>query len=221
MASSLLQSDRSALMSLRIGILTAILLVSSDLLPQQAFTVSPATLNFGSVPDGTTSSPQNGTLTANGASVTVTAANVAGGAFSISGMPALPFTIAAGQSQTFSVTFAPASGSSGPASGSIAFVSGLNNVTQTLSGTGTSNVLLTWTASTTPNVTYNVYRCSISATACVQSQPANFSSIATNVAATSYTDLSVSSGVRYYYALKAVDANSQSLLSVVATAVIP
>jgi len=184
--------------------------------------LSPMTVNFGSVPDGSTS-PQTATLSAAGGPVTVTAANLSGAAFSISGLPALPFTIAAGQSQTFSVTFAPMPGSPGPASGSVAFLTGLNNVTQTLSGMGTSNVSLTWTASTTPNVTYNVYRCSISASACDPSQPANFGSpLATQIAATSYADLTASSGVTYYYALTAVDSsNNESGLSLVASAVIP
>src|SRR5262249_242614 len=119
--------------------------------------VSPATLNFGSVPDGTTSPSQTGTLSASGAAVTISAANLSGAAFSISGLPPMPFTILSGQSQTFSVIFAPASGLPGSVPGSITFTSALNNVTETLSGTGTSNVSLGWTASTTSNVTYNVY----------------------------------------------------------------
>src|SRR5262249_39687722 len=154
---------------------------------------------------------------ATGAAVTITAANVSGAAFSISGLT-LPITIPAGQSsQPFTVTFSPASGSPGPASGSITFVSGLNNVTENLSGTGTSNVLLTWTASTTPNVTYNVYRCSISAAACDPSQPGNFGSpISVGIAGTTYTDLTVLSGVTYYYAVTAVDSTgSESVLSAV------
>lgn len=211
-------------MSLRIGVLAAILIVSSDLLSQQpGLSVSPAALNFGSVLDGLRSSSQTGTLTANGTAVTVTVANVSGAAFSISGLPTLPFTIPAGQSQTFSVTFAPPSGSPGTSSGRITFMSGSNNVSQTLTGTGMLNVALTWTASTTPNVTYNVYRCSTSALACVSSQPANFGApIATQVAATSYIDSSVSHGVKYYYALTAVDANNKpSGLSMVASAAIP
>src|SRR5262249_13695645 len=183
--------------------------------------LSPTSLNFGLVPDATTSSAQTGSLTATGVTVTITAAKFSGAAFSFSVFQAFPFPITAGQSKQFSVPFSPAS--PGPASGSISFVSGLNNVTQTLSGTGTSNVALTWTASTTANVTYNVYRCSISAAACTSSQPGNFGSpIATGITATSYTDLTVSSGVTYYYAITAVDTtNTESSLSVVATAVIP
>jgi fibronectin type 3 domain-containing protein len=83
--------------------------------------------------------------------------------------------------------------------------------------------MLQWTASTTPNVTYNVYRCSISAAACDPSQPANFGSpIATSINATTYTDLTVSSGVTYYYALTAVDTTgAEGSLSGATSAVIP
>jgi len=185
--------------------------------------VSPSSLNFGSVPDGTTSSSQTVTLSATGTPVTVTAANPSGAtAFLISGL-ALPLTISPGQSTQFTVTFSPASGSPGPASGGVTLVSSQNNVTQTFSGTGTSNVLLTWTASTTPNVTYKVYRCTISAAACTSSQPGNFGvPLATSIAATTYADLMVSSGATYYYALTAVDTNNvESVLSAVVSAAIP
>jgi fibronectin type 3 domain-containing protein len=97
-------------------------------------------------------------------------------------------------------------------------------VTQSFSGTGTPNVLLSWTASPTPNVSYNVYRCTISATACVQSSPANFTRIASALAALTYTDLdpSLTAGQTYYYAVTAMDAtNNESTFSQVASAIIP
>jgi len=106
-------------------------------------------------------------------------------------LPALPFTIAAGQTQPFSVRFSPVAGSSGARAGSISFTSGINNVSQSFSGTGSPDVLLSWGASTTPSVTYNVYRCSTSASACVQSSPSNFTRIATGISGLTYTDLSV------------------------------
>jgi hypothetical protein len=184
--------------------------------------LSPSSLSFGSVPDATISSSQNGTVSAVGASITITGINLAGTEFSVSGLPAVPFTILSGQSQPYTVTFAPASGSPGAAAGSISFSSSINNLTQTFSGTGTSNVLLTWTASTSPNVTYNVYRCTISAAACVNSSPANFTQIASGNTTMTYADFSVASGQTYYYALTAVDVNNvEGVLSNVTTVAIP
>jgi hypothetical protein len=184
--------------------------------------IDKASLNFASVPDGTSSASQTGTLSAVGAGVTVSAANVTGSMFSVSGLPALPFTIAAGGSQQFTVTFNPAAGSPGTESGSVSFTGNINNLTETFSGTGTSNVLLSWNASTTPNVTYNVYRCSTSASACVQSSPGNFAQIESGATALSLTDISVSSGQIYYYAITAVDtSNNEGVFSTVVSAQIP
>lgn len=186
--------------------------------------VSPSNLSFGQVMDGTTSSPQTMILNAVGGSVTVTSDNVVqngggGSAFSITSLPSLPFTIAAGQSAQVNLTFAPASGSPGTAAGNVTFVSNMNSVAPTFSGTGTANVSLAWTASTTSGVTYNVYRCSISSTACVQNQPGNFTRIASGIANLTYTDSAVSSGQTYYYALTAVDASgAESAVSSVSTA---
>ena len=185
--------------------------------------VTPASLNFGQVMDGTASSAQTLTLSAVGTSVTVNSDTIAesgggGNAFSISGLPAVPFTISAGQSVQASVKFAPAPGSPGTAAGSVSFVSNVNTVTPAISGTGTSNVQLAWSASTTQNVTYNVYRCSTSAAACVQSEPSNFSRIANNIGSLTYIDSGVTSSETYYYALTAVNSsNVESGLSAVST----
>ena len=190
--------------------------------------VTPANLNFGQVLDGSASSPQTLALNAVGSNVTVTSDALAqsgggGNAFSITGLPAVPFTIAAGQSVQASVTFAPAPGAPGTAAGSISFANNVNTVAPSLSGTGESNVQLSWVASTTPNVTYNVYRCSTSATACVQSLSGNFARIANSIGTLAYIDSGVNSGQTYYYALTAVDSsNVESVLSTVSNgAVIP
>jgi fibronectin type 3 domain-containing protein len=95
----------------------------------------------------------------------------------------------------------------------------MNSAGSAVSGTGASNVRLAWAASTTPGVTYDVYRCSISAPACVSNQPGNFSQIAKGVTGLSYTDSTVSSGQTYYYAVTAVDtSNTESGLSAVSMA---
>ncbi len=60
---------------------------------------------------------------------------------------------------------------------------------------------LNWTASTTPNVTYNVYRATTAAgpfTTPLNSSP---------ITATTFTDTAVSAGQTYYYVARAVAAN--------------
>ena len=67
--------------------------------------------------------------------------------------------------------------------------------------------ILNWTASTTPNVTYNVYRSSASAgpfTTPVNSSP---------ITGTTYTDTSVQAGQTYYYVATAVASGTQSAYS--------
>jgi len=183
--------------------------------------LTPNALSFGSVPDGTSSTSQTGTLSAIGSNMMVTAANVQG-PFSVSGLPAVPFTIAAGQSQAYTVTFNPVAGSPGAKAGSVSFSNSANTQTESLSGTGVANVLFTWTASDTPNVTYSVYRCTVSAAACVQSSPGNFTRIAAGIGALTYTDITVSSGQNYYYAVTAVDGSgSESPFSAIVTAPVP
>jgi len=185
--------------------------------------IYPASVNFATVPDGTRSSPHVAILTATGAEMTITAVDISGQVFSISGLPTMPFTIPARGSKTFSITFSPPSGSPGPALGTITFTTGLNKVSQTLTGTGTPNVTLKWKASATRNVTYKIYRCSISAAACVPSKPLNFGqAIAAQVTTTLYTDLCVHEGETYYYAVAAVDtSHTQSALSKVVKVVVP
>lgn len=189
-------------------------------------TLSPANLTFPSpVPDGTSSAQSTaGTLTAVGTNVTINSAPITqsgggGSAFSVSGLPAFPFTINAGSSQTFNVTFAPAAGSPGLASGTITFMTGANNVAQTVSGTGARNVLLTWGASSTSGVTYNVYRCSGTCTSALT----NFNQIATGIGALTYTDADAAlvSGQTYVYAVTAVAAGAESTPAVSNGATVP
>ena len=97
-------------------------------------TVSPGTLNLGSVVVGT-SATGSGTLTATGASVTVTAASTNNSVFSVGGL-ALPITIPAGSSTSFSITFSPLT--SGAANGTLRVASDAqtSTTTQALTGSG-------------------------------------------------------------------------------------
>jgi hypothetical protein len=170
-------------------------------------TVTPTTLALGSVVVGT-SGTASGSLTASGANVTVTAASSNNSVFSLGGLP-LPVTIPAGQSASFTVTFSPQV--SGAASATLTFTSNAqpNTTTESLTGTGTPapvhTVNLSWTASTSPNISgYNIYR-AVYTTSC-----GSFSKINTALnTSTLYTDSVVVDGTSYCYATTAVNSSNE------------
>jgi hypothetical protein len=169
-------------------------------------TASPTSLNFGSVSVGGNTT-QNVTVTAGSASVAISQANVTGAGFSVSGLT-LPTTLAAGQSATFQVKFAPTI--AGSVTGSASLVSNASNTPATiaLSGTGTTttsshSATLNWTASTSTNVVgYYIYRGT-------QTGGPYTKVNSTAVAATTYTDSNVLAGTTYYYVVTAVNGSGQ------------
>jgi hypothetical protein len=185
---------------------------------QLAATPSPLKFSTGVVVG--TSANLSASLNATGSSVTVTSVNSSNSEFSLSGL-SFPVTIQAGNSASFTVTFTPQS--IGAASGTFTFASNASNgsVVQSLSGTGTAppvhSVALSWTASSSPNITsYNVYR---STTSGSFSPPAIGS---VSAPTTAYTDNSVTDGLTYYYAITAVNSsNQESAYSAQASAAIP
>jgi hypothetical protein len=98
-------------------------------------TTSPASLGFGNVQVGASQTLAETITNSGGASVTISAASATGSGFSVSGL-SLPMTLNAGQSASFSTTFAPTSGSS--VSGNLAITSNASNpaLNVPLSGTG-------------------------------------------------------------------------------------
>jgi fibronectin type 3 domain-containing protein len=186
----------------------------------QLLSASPTGISFGNVLVGNTSS-QNVTLTnTGGGSVTVTAANFTGGVYSASGLT-LPLTLAAGATKTVAINFVP--GVSGPASGSVSFVSNASNspATVTLSGTGVApqphSVDLSWVGSPSSGVVgYYVYRSTTSGSGYTK---LNSGSVAST---TTYSDSTVQSGTTYYYVVTAVDGSgTESSYSNQASAIIP
>jgi hypothetical protein len=187
--------------------------------PAGQLAVSPATMSFGNVAVGS-NSVQQGKLTAGSSDVQVSSAAWNGQGYSLSGIT-FPATVPAGQSVGFSVTFAPQASGSTP--GSIVFDSDATNspTTETLSGTGTQqqqsqhSVALSWDASTSQVIGYNVYRRTGSS--------GSYAKLNASVnATTSYTDTSVQSGQTYDYVTTAVDSsNVESAYSNQATAAIP
>ena len=179
--------------------------------------VSPSSLNFGSVGVGSNQS-QTGTLTTGGSNVTISSANLNGQGFSLSGI-SFPTTIAPGNSLPFTVDFAPLA--VGTSSGQLSFFSDASNspIVINMSGSGfqssSHNVTLSWNASTSVVMGYNIYRSTQSAGPYARLN----SSLLTIL---TYTDNYVQSGSTYYYAATAVDSsNVESTFSNVATAVIP
>ena len=80
--------------------------------------------------------------------------------------------------------------------------------------TGIHSVALAWTASTTPNVTYKVYRGNTTG--------GPYTYLASAGTATTYRDMTVQSGLTYYYVVTSLDGNSnESVNSNQATAVVP
>lgn len=179
--------------------------------------VNPSTMNFGSVAVGS-NAVQPGTLTAGSSDITVSSAAWNGQGYSLGGIT-FPVTVPATQSVPFTVTFAPQTAGSTP--GSVVFHSDATNSpnTVTLSGSGTQqsthSVALSWNASTSQVIGYNVYRGTVSGGPYTRLNP----SVDAN---TVYTDSSVQSGQTYYYVTTALDSqNVESAYSNQATSVIP
>ena len=184
--------------------------------PSSGLTVSPSSLSFGDVVVGGYVALE-GTLTASANSVTVTAADWTGSGFSMSGVN-FPLTISAGQSVPFTVSFDPTA--AGAVSGDVMFTTSFGAVEESLSGIGTvssgSKVSLSWNASSSPVVGYNVYR------SIVAGGPYADKLTASPDPATNFVDSNVQSATTYYYVSTAVDSSGhESSFSNAATAVIP
>lgn len=134
------QSSR-ILLSLRV-FSTIVLITFTITLPQlaraakQQLVCSPGSVSFGSVQIGQ-SEAQFVVLTNNGqSSVTVSAASVSGAEFSVSAL-SLPVTLAAGQSVTLNVAFAP--NNTGWSAGKVTFTGNASSLQLALGGTGATS----------------------------------------------------------------------------------
>jgi hypothetical protein len=179
---------------------------------------SPASLSFGSLTTGT-SATQSVTITNNGnSSVSISQVSASGAGFTTNGIT-LPLSLAAGQSTSISVAFAPAS--AGNLSGSVTVVSNATNspLVVALSGTGSTpvshTVSLSWTPSSPTFSGFNVYRGTTSG--------GPYTRVDTSmISATSYVDSGVSSGQTYYYVATEVDSSgTESSYSSEVSATIP
>src|ERR1700676_3326447 len=176
-------------------------------------TATPAPVAVGSVIAGTTGTA-TGSLSATGANVTVTADSSSNARFAISGL-SLPAIIPAGQSIPFTVNYSPLV--AGADSSNLTFTSNAQvaTTTDTATGTGTPapvhTVSLTWTGSTSPNISgYNIYH-AVYVSSCGAFTKLNGATLDT---ATTYIDSIVTNGTNYCYATTAVDTtNAESAYS--------
>jgi len=211
-------SGSVSLMSNAPGSPTSIPLSGTGVSATNSLSASTSSLAFGNVVVGSNSA-QNVTLTNGGNStVTIASVNATGAGFSSSGVLAGQ-SIGAGQTATLRVTFAPTSAVTG--SGSVTVTSNATNspINISLSGTGTQAVAhsatLSWTASTSTVVGYNVYRSTTSGGpyTLITSGP---------VAGITFTDTSVQAGATYFYVVTAVDVNGiESAFSNEASVTVP
>jgi Abnormal spindle-like microcephaly-assoc'd, ASPM-SPD-2-Hydin/Transmembrane protein 131-like N-terminal len=184
----------------------------------RTLSVSPGSLSFGSVNDGSTAS-QGFTITNTGNSnVAISGVSASGAGYSIvsGGSPA---TLSPNQSASVSVQFAPTvAGSVNGAVSILSNASGSNGVS--LSGTGVAPqvnhaVALNWGASSSAVAGYNIYRSSVSGSSYAKVN----SSL---VGGASFTDSSVQTGQTYYYVATAVDAGgNESVYSNEVPAIVP
>jgi len=182
--------------------------------------LSPSSLNFGNEPVDTATSSQTVTLTNTGGA----ALNITSIAFT--GADPTDFTetntcgssVAAGGTCTIAILFTPPADGARAASLSITDNASGSPQSAALSGTGTDDVILAWTASATPGVVgYNVYRGTTSG----GESPTPINSAAINGA--TYVDVNVTAGVTYYYMVTAIasDDVTQSADSIEASATVP
>ncbi|HTZ73918.1 MAG TPA: choice-of-anchor D domain-containing protein [Candidatus Aquilonibacter sp.] len=175
---------------------------------------SPTSLAFGNVLDQSSSQLTTSVTNNGNSNVTISGVSVTGAGFSASGI-SNGTVLTPGQSVTLTVTFAPASG--GAVSGSVSIASNATDSPAgvSLSGTGMHSVVLSWDASPTNGVTYNVFRGTSSGgegTTAINPSP---------ITSLSYTDTNVTPGTDYYYTVEAVDSGGSSAPSNEAVADVP
>ena len=119
----------------------AIALTGTGTAPGQ-LTANPGSSNFANVPVGSRQTQSAILTNSGGSSLTVSQATLTGSSFTLSGLTS-PLTLAAGQSATLSVVFAPQV--AGSVSGNVVFTSNASNPTMNLplSGTGVTQGTLT------------------------------------------------------------------------------
>jgi Abnormal spindle-like microcephaly-assoc'd, ASPM-SPD-2-Hydin len=194
-------------------------LSGSGALAARTLSLSASSLSFGNEIVGDSSTLGIAVKNTGNSSVTISQVTVSGTGFGIAG-GFIGTTIAAGQTATLNVVFAPTT--TGSMTGKVTISSNATNSPNAVSaaGTGVSStahwVALSWYASSSSGVTgYYVYRSTISGSSYsrINSSPTS---------AMKFTDGSVAGGKTYYYVVTAVNSSGgESAHSGQITAVIP
>jgi len=167
--------------------------------------LSPSSLNFGNEPVNMISSSQVITLNNTGnAALSITSIAFTGtNATDFTQVDTCGATVAAGGNCTIAILFTPLASGARVASLTLTDNASGSPQSASLSGTGTHDVILTWTASVTSGVAgYNVYRGTTPGGE--SSTPLN----STPINGTTYTDENVTAGASYYYVVTAVASNN-------------
>lgn len=194
-------------------------LVGVGVAPTRVLTVMPSSLSFGSVADGSSASATVSITNTGNSSLSISNVTTSGTGFKTSGLVAGE-VLTAGEVASLDVTFAPKTPAS--ESGTVKITSSASNSPGAiaLSGTGAASgqpyVVLSWAASTSSVVGYNVYRGTTSG------GPYSSKLTSSPVAALTFTDSSVLAGKTYYYVVTAVNPSGvESADSSPASATVP
>ncbi len=165
-------------------------------------TITPATLAFGNVGDGSTKT-LTAKLSATSGSVTISSVSSSSSLFAVTDTT-FPLTIPAGGNVSLDVAFTPEH--SVASSGTLSFVSNATDspASESLTGTGTvPYVSLSWNASNSPDIVgYNIYRS--------KSSNGGYTKLNSKPDAdTYYTDSTVTGETTYYYATTAVNSSGK------------
>lgn len=169
---------------------------------------NPTSLNFNTVAVGSNSSLTSTLTNTGNSNITISGVNVNGAGLTATGV-ASGTILTPGQSAALAVTFAPTAVETlTGANVQITSNAGNSPLTIAVAGasqpTGQHSVLLSWTASSTSGVSYDVFRGIASGGESMI--PLNPSP----VSGTTYTDSTVVAGQTYFYVATAVDSNGSS-----------
>jgi len=169
----------------------------------RTLTANPLNLPFGNVLVSGGSSTLPVTMTNSGnANITISNVSTSGAGYGASGI-SIGQVVGPGQNVTLNVTFAPAGTGSVP--GSVTVTSDAANSPTIISMTGTGilshSVHLSWTASTSTVVGYNIYRSTVSG------GPYTIQNSTVDTIL-SYSDTTVQSGQQYFYVTRSIDSSS-------------
>jgi HYDIN/CFA65/VesB-like, Ig-like domain/Cep192 domain 4/Transmembrane protein 131-like N-terminal len=184
--------------------------------PVLTLSSSPTSLTFPSTTTGSSSAAQVVTLTNTGNSAVSISQVTPSSNFTVSGV-SLPLSLAANQTTSFNVLFAPTT--TGSLSGTVTVTSTASNSPTTikLSGSGASAAVpavnLSWTPSSSSYTGFDIYRGSVSG--------GPYTMINSSLTP-AFTDNTVAASQTYYYVVTEIDSSgNQSNYSNQATAVVP